>query len=99
MIRYIILVLFILIACEDVKRDWDNPYDPRSNRSLWTPDSLNVQNIAVGKIELSWIRKGRDFDGFIIDKKVGDESWKDSLVTLNDSTFQWVDTLDLKRYS
>ena len=96
MMRYIVLVLFILIACEDVKRDWDNPYDPRSNRALWTPDSLNAQNISVGKIELSWIRKGRDFDGFIIDKKVGDESWKDSLVTLNDSTFQWVDTLDLK---
>ena len=30
MIRYIVLVLFILIACEDVNRDWDNPYDPRA---------------------------------------------------------------------
>ena len=96
MIRYIVLVLFILIACEDVNRDWDNPYDPRSNRALWTPDSLNAQNISVGKVELSWIRKGRDFDGFIIDKKVGDEDWKNSLIRLNDLTFQWVDTLDLK---
>ena len=29
-----------------MKRVWDNPYDPRSDRSLWTPDSLKVKQIS-----------------------------------------------------
>ena len=77
-------------------RDWDNPYDPRSNRSLWTPDSLKIVQKSENEIQLSWLRRGRDFDGFIIDKKIGPGDWLDSVAVLWDSTFSWIDTLDLK---
>ena len=88
--------LIITFGCEDAQRDWDNPFDPRSNRSLWTPDSLEIVQRSENEIELSWLRRGRDFDGFIIDKKVGDGVWIDSVAMLWDSTFRWIDTLDLK---
>ena len=88
--------LIITFGCEDAQRDWDNPFDPRSNRSLWTPDSLEIVQKSENEIELSWLRRGRDFDGFIIDKKVGDGDWKDSVAVLWDSTFAWIDTLNLK---
>ena len=85
MIRALLILIFLIIACEDVKRVWDNPYDPRSDRSLWTPDSLYADSLSANKIQLNWIRKGRDFDGFIIDKKIGESEWVDSLVFLWDS--------------
>jgi len=88
--------MILLLACEDAKRVWDNPYDPRSDRSLWTPDTLQATQLSSDKIELSWLRKGRDFDGFTIDKKVGEGNWLDSVAILWDSTFNWVDKLDLK---
>ena len=69
--KKIILLCFLVITCEDVNRVWDNPYDPRSDKSLWTPDSLKAEQISLDEIELSWQRKGRDFDGFKIGKKMG----------------------------
>jgi len=96
--KKIIILCFLAISCEDVNRIWDNPYDPRSDRSLWTPDSLEVKQdpLSLGKIELSWLRKGRDFDGFIIERKIGKGDWQDSLAILWDSIYNWIDTLDLK---
>ncbi|MDP6500864.1 MAG: hypothetical protein QF743_09185 [Candidatus Marinimicrobia bacterium] len=96
LVKKIFLLIFIFYACEDVKRVWDNPYDPRSDRSLWTPDSLTVSQKSTNEIELNWFRKGRDFDGFKIDKKVGEADWQDSVAILWDSIYTWIDTLDLK---
>lgn len=96
MIRIIFILLILILACEDVNRIWDNPYDPRSDRTLWTPDSLSVDTSVEGKITLNWQRKGRDFDGFKIDRKVGNGEWKDSVVTLWDSFFTWTDILEMK---
>ena len=94
--KKIILLCFLAISCEDVKRIWDNPYDPRSDRSLWTPDSLKVKQLSPDEIELSWLRKGRDFDGFKIERKMGSGDWQDSVAILWDSIYNWIDTLDLK---
>ena len=95
-IRIIFILLILILACEDVNRIWDNPYDPRSDRTLWTPDSLSADTSVEGKITLNWQRKGRDFDGFKIDRKVGNGEWKDSVVTLWDSIFTWTDILEMK---
>lgn len=95
-IRIIFILLILILACEDVNRIWDNPYDPRSDRTLWTPDSLYADTSVEGKITLNWQRKGRDFDGFKIDRKVGNGEWKDSVVTLWDSIFTWTDILEMK---
>ena len=92
----ILTFFIILFSCEDKIREWDNPYDPRSNKSLWTPDSLDATQIAENIIELTWVRKGRAFDGFIIDRKLGLDEWmfKDSL--FDDESTTWTDTLNLK---
>ena len=100
--RYSILVLFLLLACEEV-RDWDNPYDPRSNRELWSPVDLSTINEGEGKYKLTWLRKGRRFHGFIIDRKLADDNWQDSIKTIkdtleisDDSEYTFIDTIDLK---
>ena len=92
----LLILVIILFACEDKTREWDNPYDPRSNRSLWSPDSLEAMQITENSIKVAWTRKGREFDGFIIDRKKGQDKWifQDSL--FNDEIAEWIDTINLK---
>ena len=96
MIRKLLFILLILISCEDKKRIWDNPYDPRSDRSLWSPDELEAKQKSKDMIQLNWLRKGREFDGFRVEKSVDGETWKDSVATLGNYVNKWVDTLDMK---
>ncbi len=92
----LMILIIVLFACEDKTREWDNPYDPRSNRSLWSPDSLEALQITENSIKVAWVRKGREFDGFIIDRKKGQDKWifQDSLY--NDEIAEWIDTINLK---
>jgi len=96
MIRKLLFILLILISCEDKKRIWDNPYDPRSDRSLWSPDELKARQKSKDMIQLNWVRKGREFDGFRVEKSVDGETWEDSVATLGNYVNKWVDTLDMK---
>ncbi len=96
MIRKVLFILLVLISCEDKKRIWDNPYDPRSDRSLWSPDELEAKQKSKDMIQLNWLRKGREFDGFRVEKSVDGETWKDSVATLGNYVNKWVDTLDMK---
>jgi len=102
MIRFIILIFFIIIACEDA-REWDNPYDPNSNRDLWTPQNVSAEELGEGQFKLTWNRKGRPSNGFFIDRKIGEESWEDSILYLkdnpqlsDDTELTLIDTVDLK---
>ena len=93
---FLFLIIPFFYSCNDVVREWDNPYDPRSNKSLWSPDSLVASQISENNIEISWVRKGREFDGYIIDRKKGLGEWvhKDSLI--DDEITDWIDTINLK---
>jgi len=92
--KFILLILFF--ACSLEERVWDNPYDPNSDRTLWTPSDLSVEQIEDEQIKLSWVRNGLDFDGFIVDKRTGEEEDWSSVILLNDSTLSYIDTIDLK---
>ena len=95
--KRIIAIAFILfIACKQPDRVWDNPYDPRSDRSLWSPENLQAKQRLNKLIELSWVRKGREFDGYRIDKSTNGVTWSDSIATIDDYITKWIDTLDLK---
>ena len=50
-ISLLIIFFVIMFGCEDVDRIWDNPYDPRSDRSTWTPDNLTIDQISDNVIE------------------------------------------------
>ena len=93
---FLFLIIPFFYSCNDVVREWDNPYDPRSNKALWSPDSLVATQISENNIEISWVRKGREFDGYIIDRKKGLGEWvhKDSLI--DDEITDWIDTINLK---
>ena len=105
MIRFIIYILFFIIACED-NRQWDNPYDPNSNRDFWTPQNLLATDSngegenGIRNIELTWNRKGRPSNGFIIDRRIGDKDWENSILTIKENPdldeLNATDNIDLK---
>tara|TARA_Y100000741_G_scaffold262055_1_gene202691 strand:+ start:233 stop:2284 length:2052 start_codon:yes stop_codon:yes gene_type:complete len=105
MIRFIIFILLFIIACED-DRQWDNPFDPKSNRDFWTPQNLSATNDlkdgqdGKGQIKLTWNRKGRPSSGFIIDRKIGDKDWEKSILTIKENPeldeLKSTDNIDLK---
>ena len=105
MIRFIIYILFFIIACED-NRQWDNPYDPNSNRDFWTPQNLLATDTdgegenGIRNIELTWNRKGRPSNGFIIDRRIGDKDWENSILTIKENPdldeLNATDNIDLK---
>lgn len=93
---FFLLFVVILFSCEDKSREWDNPYDPRSKKSLWTPDNLFIDQVTENSIEITWERKGRQFDGYIIDRKIGLEEWVNMDSLLDDEITNWIDTINLK---
>ena len=95
--KKIIAIAFLLFfACKQPDRVWDNPYDPRSDRSLWTPTNFQVNQRLDKLMELTWKRNGREFDGYRIDKSTDGVTWTDSIATIDDYITKWIDTLDLK---
>jgi len=93
----VFILLLWLSACSLEKRVWENPYDPRSDRSLWTPVNFKSTQLDTNRIQLTWERKGLDFDGFKIDKLDGLKDWVEGVAIVGDSTLIWIDTtLDLK---
>ena len=85
-----------MFGCEDVDRIWDNPYDPRSDRSTWTPDNLTIDQISDNVIELNWVAIGKQADGFKIDRRKGNSDWIDTLGVVPYVSNQWRDFIDLK---
>ena len=95
--KKIIAIAFLLFfACKQPDRVWDNPYDPRSDRSLWTPTNFQINQRLDKLMELTWKRNGREFDGYRIDKSTDGVTWTDSIATIDDYITKWIDTLDLK---
>lgn len=99
--RIRLITVFILLlwvsGCSLENRVWENPYDPRSDRSLWTPVNFKATQLDTNRIQLTWERKGLDFDGFKIDKRNGSNDWIERVAVVGDSTLIWIDTsLDLK---
>ena len=95
-ISLLIIFLVIMFGCEDVDRIWDNPYDPRSDRSTWTPDNLTIEQVSDNVIELNWVAIGKQADGFKIDRRKGNSDWIDTLGVVPYVSNQWRDFIDLK---
>lgn len=95
-ISLLVILFVIMFGCEDVDRIWDNPYDPRSDRSTWTPDNLTIDQVSDNVIELNWVAIGKQADGFKIDRRKGNSDWIDTLGVVPYVSNQWRDFIDLK---
>jgi hypothetical protein len=82
-----VLILFVLSTCQ--KDDPTNPFDPDTPKSIWTPSNFTAtQNNS--SVNLTWIQKEKNIDGFKIDRKVGGLDWS-NVATLQETATSWTD--------
>ncbi|MCF7805346.1 MAG: PQQ-binding-like beta-propeller repeat protein [Candidatus Marinimicrobia bacterium] len=85
----LILVLILLFSCE--VRDWNNPYDSGNFIGVKSPLNLDITQVDVHTVRLSWEEQQTHIAGYKIDRKLGDDGDWILAYGKTDST-SWVDT-------
>ena len=64
-LKFLILTLiFLVFSC---KRDYNNPYDSRTDSSNWAPDNLDVTIEGNNQVRITWSQNEERIDGFILE--------------------------------
>ena len=92
---YLNILLFCL-SCEEKFRIWDNPHDLLSDKTEWEPTDLNIEQLSVGQIQLSWEDMAKGEDGYRIDRKKQGKSWVTEFALLPENTTEWIDSTDVE---
>jgi len=92
--KYIFFITFILIAlflsCED--KEWINPFDTNSDPKSWAPENLQIEQLSVTIVKLTWEQEEDNISGFKIDRKKGEESWQIEYAILDTNLTEWIDS-------
>ena len=80
-----IIILFIYNTCDDPT----NPFDPDTPKEIWTPSDFKATQ-SGDQVNLTWIQKETNIDGFEIERKVGNSEWSDA-AKLGKTTTSWTD--------
>lgn len=80
-----VIILFIYNACDDPT----NPFDPDTPKEIWTPSDLKVTQ-SGNQVNLTWIQKETNIDGFEIERKVGSGEFT-IVTTLGKTSTSWTD--------
>lgn len=92
--KYIFFIPFILIAlflsCEN--KEWKNPFDANSDPKSWAPGNLQIEQLAVTIVKLTWEQEEDNISGFKIDRKIGKESWQIEYAILDTNLTEWIDS-------
>lgn len=90
----LLLALLISYSCEKDK-DLNNPFD--KNNTLkpedWSAKDLQIENISVIKKKLTWGVKNEKIEGFIIGRRINNQTWEEEIVRLSKEQREWIDTI------
>ena len=92
----LIVVPVFFLSCEK-ERALLNPHDSKTDPDFWAPSELKSEQPEIGnqieflKVQLSWKDNAKNEDGYVIDRKKGEGSWKQVGTVQGDIT-QWIDT-------
>ena len=79
----------MLFSCEE--REFDNPYDPDVDISSLAPYNLEISTPIFYEPHLSWKCNAEKNDGYIIEKKKGEDSWAQAAHP-EANVLDWTDT-------
>ena len=88
-IVFALILAVMLFSCEE--REFDNPYDPDVDISSLAPYNLEISTPKFYEPHLSWKCNAEKNDGFIIEKKKGEDSWAQAAHPKAD-ILEWTDT-------
>ncbi|MEA2103813.1 MAG: hypothetical protein U9P79_04125 [Candidatus Cloacimonadota bacterium] len=74
----------------------DNSSEPAQNQiipNLMAPTNLQLSVLDNNKIEICWNDSSSNEDGFLIDRKIGEQDWIQDLITIPSNTTSYVDDI------
>ena len=79
----VLILLTLLLSCED--REWKNPFDANSSLdpASWAPKNLDIQQISLTSIKLTWEQEEDRIEGFKIDRKIGNGAWNKEFASVD----------------
>lgn len=66
---YIVSILFALFITSCDKKVWDNPFDPVTNKELFTPSNLTATQVG-SQVRLAWVQNNSLISGFVVTRKI-----------------------------
>ncbi|MCK4639708.1 MAG: fibronectin type III domain-containing protein [Candidatus Marinimicrobia bacterium] len=87
----ILLIAFIIsgyFGCEDLEHT--NPVDPNVN--ITAPNNLQLSQQNIHTVLLSWNFSGDKYNGYLIDRKIGSDSWQIAYDTVACEIHSYTDT-------
>jgi len=86
----VLLAMFVVSCTEELT--FENPFDPATDISYWTPKNLIITPQSPTSIKLSWEKVNGNYQGFKISRKVGSGAWQNDIATVGANTNQWTDS-------
>jgi len=75
--------------CEE--KEWKNPFDINGTIN-WAPGNLQIEQISVNEVKLTWEQQETHISGFKIDKKVSGEYWQIEFGSVGKNSTEWIDS-------
>lgn len=92
-IKYTFLFIGLILLfshCEE--REWNSPFDTAMDPELWKPTNLKVVKKNLTSADLSWQKPNVEFEGFKIDRKIGEGTWQTAYQNLGKTASTFTDT-------
>lgn len=87
----IVIGLVLLFSHCDEKK-WNSPYDTAMDPELWKPTNFKAIKKNLTTANLSWQKPSVEFEGFKIDRKVGEGTWQIAYQSLGKTASTYTDT-------
>ncbi len=94
--KHLILFIALVLILSNCKKEEDkeDPFDPSNiDPSEWAPSNLQLEQLSVSSVKLTWEDNCSFEDGFKIDKKTNTQEWTLNYKTVNSNTIYWNDTI------
>src|SRR6056297_1835675 len=86
-----IFIAFTFYLCSE-KQNPVNPYNPKYDPKEWMPANLELKQKNIPTVELSWEQVEENIDGFIVDRKIGQQDIQVGYDTLTQQETTYIDT-------
>ena len=91
--NYFIFITFILsalfLSCED--KEWKNPFDANSDPKSWAPKNLQIEQLSVTIVKLTWEQEEDNISGFKIDRKIENNNWNTEYAIIKSDMREFID--------
>ncbi len=87
---FVLAGILLFVSC---KREWDNHWDEKASLdpASWAPQEIRLSCGKLGVHNISWTKSLERVEGYVVDRKVGEEDWQIEYAVLPSDSVRFVD--------